>query len=104
MVSPPRRLVSRSRVAGKALEMADEPQPYLVERVQRALAEDPRVSALDLDVTVAGDRVFLTGEVATAERRRAVTDVVRALLPDHEVMNETTVAHLAPAGDAEDIA
>jgi osmotically-inducible protein OsmY len=79
-------------------------EEYVIERVQRALAEDPRVSALDLDVTVAGGRVFLTGDVATQERKDAISELVSELLPDHDVRNETTVAQLAPAGEPEDIA
>ena len=83
--------------------MAEEPKQYVIERVHRALAEDPRVSALDVEVTLAGGRVFLTGDVATQARKDAISEVVRELLPDHEVCNETTVASYAPAGESEDI-
>jgi osmotically-inducible protein OsmY len=84
--------------------MEAEPKQYVIERVHRALAEDPRVSALDVDVALAGGRVFLTGDVPTQERKDAISAVVAEVLPDHQVCNETRVAELAPAGDPEDIA
>jgi osmotically-inducible protein OsmY len=84
--------------------VADEPKQYVIERVHRALAQDPRVAAFDVEVTLAGGRVFLTGEVPTQERHDAISAVVRELLPEHEVCNETTVATLAPAGEPEELA
>jgi BON domain len=84
--------------------VTQEPKQYVIERVHRALAEDPRVGELDVDVTLAGGRVFLMGDVPTQERKNAISDVVGELLPDHEVCNETSVATLAPAGDPEEIA
>ena len=83
--------------------MVDEPRQYVVERVHRALAQDPRISALDIEVTLAGGRVFLTGDVPTQERKDAISVVVAELLPDHQVCNETTVATLAPAGEPEEL-
>jgi len=83
--------------------MEDEPKQYVIERVHRALAEDPRVGGLDVDVALAGRRVFLTGDVPTQERRDAISVVVAEVLPDHDVCNETRVAELAPAGEPEDI-
>ena len=46
---------------------------------------------LEISVRVAGRRVHLAGTVPTTERRDAITEVVRELLPDYEVQNETTV-------------
>lgn len=84
--------------------MSEEPKQYLIEHVHRALAQDPRAGALDVDVTVAGGRVFLTGDVPTQERKDAISAVVAELLPDHEICNETSVATLAPAGEPEQLA
>jgi osmotically-inducible protein OsmY len=83
--------------------VTDEPKQYVIERVHRALAVDPRVGELNVDVTLAAGRVFLTGDVPTQERKDAISDVVGELLPDHEVCNETTVAVLAPPAGPEDI-
>jgi hypothetical protein len=74
-------------------DAANEPKQYVIGRVREALSTDPRVNELDVAVTVSGRKVFLTGEVTTAERRDAVTIVVSEILPEHEIHNETTVRH-----------
>ena len=61
------------------------------------------MSELDVHVTMAGSRVFLSGNVATAERREAVSAAVRRLVPDHDVYNEITVAAFAESDDEEEI-
>jgi len=80
-----------------------EPDQYLIERVREALAEDPRVGELYVQVTIAGGKVFLAGSVATAERQRAISDLVQELLPDHEIHNLTTVSSLSDPEDTEDL-
>jgi hypothetical protein len=67
----------------------------VAEHVRDALANDERVAELHVDVRVSGRRLVLTGEVATEERRRAVYEVASALMPEWEVLNQTTVAPLA---------
>lgn len=81
--------------------MPDEPKQYLIAHIREALAEDGRVNELDVDVAVAGGRIFLTGEVATAQRRDAITEVLRERFPDYDIANEVSVASIAPAGEAE---
>ena len=71
------------------------PDPYLVERVRTALAEDPRVGELGISVSVSNDRVFLTGDVATDERKTAVGEVVTPLLEGRSLHNAVTVASLS---------
>ncbi len=68
-----------------------EPAEYVVERIHQALAEDPAVHELGVQVAVAGGRVFLTGHVGTPERKDAITEVAHRVLPDYEVHNQTTV-------------
>lgn len=80
-----------------------EPDQYVIERVREALAEDPRVGELYVQVTVAAGKVFLSGDVATAERKQAMTEVVRELLPDHEVQNLATVSSLSAPGEVEQV-
>ncbi len=65
--------------------------PYLVERVRTALALDPRLNELGIVVTIVDRKVFLHGTVSTAERLCHITEVVRELLPDHDVHNEVAV-------------
>lgn len=66
----------------------------LVARVREAIANDPRSAELDVHVTVAARKVFLTGTVITPERRSAVATVAQEALPDHEVQNLIQVVDL----------
>ncbi|MFN2544655.1 MAG: BON domain-containing protein [Actinomycetota bacterium] len=72
----------------------EEPPHYLVQRVREALAHDERVAELEVKVKVYGRRVFLTGDVATQERRDAIDEMLAELLPDHDVVNETRAPSL----------
>jgi hypothetical protein len=74
--------------------MSDEatgPPEYLIGHIQKALATDPRTGELELDVRIAGGRIFLTGAVATEERLAAVEQVVREVAPGLPIANELTV-------------
>ena len=79
------------------------PKQYVVAHVREAIAHDPQLSELHVDVSVQGGKVFLTGVVGTAERRRALTAVVRAVAPDHEICNETEVAEFPETEGVEEI-
>jgi osmotically-inducible protein OsmY len=79
---------------------SDEPEHYVTERIREALAQDSRVNELELEVTMAGGKVFVSGTLPSQERKDAVTDVVREVVPDVEVHNQTSV--MTPAGDVED--
>jgi osmotically-inducible protein OsmY len=85
--------------------MAESEEPvlpdYLVAHVQEALAEDPRVSDLGIHVAVRGRKVFLSGTVASEERRLAVAAVVGEVASGYEIHNETEVAAYAEADDME---
>ncbi len=80
---------------------APEPPEYLIGHIQQALATDPRTGELELDVRIAGGRIFLTGVVATSERRGAVETVVREIAPDLDVANELTVSEETEPGPEE---
>ena len=75
--------------------MEREPD-YLIPRVAEALAADPRVSELELDVELDGDTVVIRGDVPTEDRRRGVDLVVEERFPGVRVRNEVTV--LEPSG------
>ena len=75
--------------------------PYVVERIRRTLAQDRRVNELGIVVACAGSRVFLTGSVATVERQRAISEVLREVFPHLEVTNDVRVQEIAPPGDRE---
>jgi hypothetical protein len=69
----------------------DVPDEYLVAHAGDALATDPRTAELELDVSVDGREVVVTGTVATPERQAAVGEVVARALPGREVRNLTGV-------------
>jgi len=80
--------------------MTDAPGPYREESLRQALATDPRVMEQELDVSIAGDRVVISGTVPTEDRRAAVTEVARERFPDLQVDNRTIVPTLpASAGE-----
>jgi hypothetical protein len=56
-------------------------EPYLGSRIEQRLAEDPRTAELGIHIRVAGARVFVSGEVACADRRARVVEVVHELAP-----------------------
>ena len=68
-----------------------EPPDYTVQRLRDALATDRRVAEMGVQVHVVDRKVFLTGQVATAERQAAVGAVAAEVLPDYEVHNQTFV-------------
>lgn len=78
-----------------------EPAAYLSERIRGALAGDRRVNELDVQVTIAGGRIFLNGHVATVERRDAITAIVREIAPGALVANEVTVTTLREPDEEE---
>ena len=78
--------------------MTDAPGPYREESLRQALATDPRVMEQELDVSIAGDRVVISGTVPTEDRRAAVTEVARERFPDLRVDNRTIVPTLPASG------
>lgn len=83
--------------------MTDRPpsDAYLCEHVHEALAQDPRVAAPGLRVSVAGGRIFISGDVPTAATQEAVGEVVAELFSDHEAVNATSVVAIDEAGTVE---
>lgn len=82
-------------------EPASQPDDYVVQHVREALANDPRVSELHVEVTVTADRVFITGTVPSEERREVIAAVVRELLPEHHVSNHVTVEPISGSPEVE---
>jgi len=80
-----------------------EPEDYTVQRLRDALAADERVGEMGLQVRLAAGKVFLTGQVATEERRQAVSAVAGEVLPDYEIHNDTVVTVVGDAPRVEHI-
>lgn len=72
--------------------MSDQPadEAYLEAHLAEALARDPRVGELGLEVIVSGDSVTVRGAVSTTERSGAIDEVLRALAPGRRIHNHTT--------------
>ena len=80
-----------------------EPEDYAVQRLRDALAADERLAEMGVQVRLVAGKVFLTGQVATEERRQAVGEVAAEVLPDYEVHNDTVVTEVADAPRVEHI-
>ena len=81
--------------------MSTEAPEYLIGRIQQSLATDRRTGELELDVRIAGGRIFLSGSVATEERCAAVEEVVREVAPTYEVSNHLAVVSEQEPGPEE---
>lgn len=79
--------------------MDEQLTPYDIEHIREALVHDPRVNELDVHVRVVDDALVVTGNVASVQRRDAITAVVTELVPELEVRNDVSVTDLsAPTG------
>ncbi|WP_199440022.1 BON domain-containing protein [Umezawaea beigongshangensis] len=79
-----------------------ESAQYLAARLQRALAEDARTTEQGVRVTVRGEHVLLSGDVACAERRTEVEAVVHEAAPGLQVLNDVRVVPVGePVGQEE---
>lgn len=81
--------------------MPEEAPHYVAGRIERALAEDPRTNELGVHADVRGDLVYLRGQVATEQRRQAITAVARSAAPGLTIRNEVAVAEIRPPGQEE---
>jgi urease accessory protein UreE len=82
--------------------MTEDPY-YLEARIQRRLAEDPEAAELGVRVGVHGGAVFLSGDVASEERRRHVVAVAAAEARDLRVQDDLSVTCAEAPTVAEDL-
>ncbi|WP_367129754.1 BON domain-containing protein [Saccharothrix sp. HUAS TT1] len=77
-------------------------EQYLSARLRQALAEDPRTTELGVRVTVRGDTVLLSGDVASPERRAELEAVIHDVAPELKVLDDVKVVPSdAPVGREE---
>jgi BON domain len=79
----------------REMAMADRPaelDPYLPEHVRDALANDPRVGELGVQVVIRGGQLILSGTVSSPERQAAAAEIARGLAPGLLVVDEIIVA------------
>jgi hypothetical protein len=80
---------------------AAQQDQYVVARAIETLANDPRLGETSLHVTKAGGKLFITGDVATAERRDTITKVLEEAFPDCEIVNATSVYNMVETVEEE---
>jgi hypothetical protein len=78
-----------------------QPDEYLCEQIRQAVAHDERVGEFDLQVEIVAGKVFVTGTVATDERRQAISAIVAEMIPEHELHNDVVVPPMHDAGEVE---
>ncbi|MCP3801591.1 BON domain-containing protein [Allokutzneria sp. A3M-2-11 16] len=79
-----------------------EPPQYAVARLRRALAEDPRTAEQGVRVDLRGEQVYLSGDVASEERKRTLDQVVHDIAANLKVHNDVRVVEAkAPVGQEE---
>jgi len=79
----------------------EEAREHLVARVLEALAEDPRVGEVELDVRLLDETIVVSGTVSTPARRDAISAVLTELFPGQRVDNRTGVPPLGEPEEAE---
>ena len=79
-----------------------EAPAYVVAHVHEALADDADVADPGIEVTVVGDRLFLTGTVMSETQRDAATAITQRVAPEFEICNDLEVMSNDPKhGEAE---
>jgi osmotically-inducible protein OsmY len=72
--------------------VSDTPDPYLAAHLRERLVADERIGEQDLQTEVVAGTVVITGEVATEERRTAISHVAAETLGETTHRNLVTVA------------
>ena len=80
-----------------------EPEHYAGERLREALAADPRVSDLSLQVHSSPATCSSPDRSPTQERIDAVSEIAARVLPDHVFHNDLTLITLVEAPAVEQI-
>jgi hypothetical protein len=80
--------------------MERQPADYVIAQIREKLAS---LGELGISVDVVEDSVYLSGVVATEQRRIAISNVLGELLPGLTVYNEVEVEELHAPTEAENI-
>jgi osmotically-inducible protein OsmY len=83
--------------------VSEEPAQYVAARLHRVLAEDPRTAEQGVRVTVRGQQVMVSGDVASAQRRAELERVLREAAPDMVVHNDVRVVRAGEPIDREEL-
>jgi len=80
------------------------PREYHAEHVRQALASDPRVSELGLEIEIGDGEVWVRGHIATDARRDAALEIVRAACGGCVVRDGLDVVTIIAEPDEEQLA
>ncbi|MFN2556485.1 MAG: nucleotidyltransferase [Nitriliruptorales bacterium] len=80
-----------------------EPEPDEMQALRDRLRNDHRVCDVDVGLTEYEGTILITGEVATRERRDALTEVVAELVPGRRVENRAKVRTLDNSVGVEEV-
>lgn len=76
---------------------------HLASRVREALAEDPRLNVLDVEVRIVGDAMHLHGELSSAELIEVAERIAHELAPELAIINRLSVCQAVRSPDHERI-
>ncbi|MGH3516379.1 MAG: BON domain-containing protein [Haloechinothrix sp.] len=76
---------------------------YRAARLRTAIAEDPRTNELGVGVTVRGNDVYLSGTVASAQRKEELDLVLHENAPGMSVHNEVRIVEVGEPGEPEEL-
>jgi hypothetical protein len=80
-----------------------EEREHVAARIREALATDPRVGEIELEIRVGESDVVVHGTVSTEDRRRAVDAVLQEVASELQVRNEVTItSHREPRDQDEE--
>lgn len=68
-----------------------EPSAYRAAHARDRLASDRRVAALDVDIRIVDDKVFLSGTVNTDGQRALAGQLIEEALPELTLHNELVI-------------
>lgn len=71
------------------------PEPYVVAHVREALATDPRVAALGLEVVATSGVLVLLGRVGTEQQRAGAGEVAVDAAPGYAIRNDLEVVDVS---------
>ena len=76
---------------------------YLVARLRRAFAEDPRICEMGVRVTVRGEWLHLSGEAPCEARRALLEAIVREHVSSASIRNDVHVVSAGTPTEYEDL-
>jgi osmotically-inducible protein OsmY len=72
------------------------PDDYLIGHIREALASDPAVGVLDIQVEISGDTVYLAGSIDCGTKRQAAREAATRVAPNYKIVNNIKVMTLSP--------